>query len=182
MQRISWHIFCWNSIRHASTKNCWTILIFGHADSQPNIIYEAISCYFYVIPHHPLKKNPPTLQILLKSGMKDFNKSSNSISWIYWFRGKTSLLRVINGLFHMVHNPSTDLQNPIQGTVTNLHVIFSILQEHLINHGTTLILCIKLWSTSFPLLSSTLRLLKCHSEGKLLFQEASEFNFKQFCI
>jgi hypothetical protein len=185
MQCIIWHIFCWNSIQHASTKNCWTNLIFGHADSQPNIIYEAtINCCFHVIPppQNPLKKNYPTLRILLKFGMKDFNKSSNSISWIYWIRGKTSLLRVINGLFHMVHNPSTDLQNPIQGTVTDLHVIFSILQEHLINHGTTLILCIKLWSTSFPLLSSRLRLLKCYSEGKLLFEKASEFNYKQFCI
>ena len=53
----------------------------------------------------------------------------------------------------------------------------------LINQGTSLVtLCIKLWSTSFPLLSSILKFLTCHSEGRLLYTEASEFNYKQFCI
>jgi hypothetical protein len=111
------YIFCWNQYSMLPPRTVGTNLIFGHADSQPNIIYEAICCF------HVIKKNH-TLQILLKFGMKDFSKSSNSNSWIYWFIVKTSLLRVINGLFHMVYNPSTDLQNPVQGTVTDLHVIF----------------------------------------------------------
>lgn len=32
------YVFCWNSIQNASTKNCWTNLIFGHADSQQILI------------------------------------------------------------------------------------------------------------------------------------------------
>ena len=154
---------------------------FGHADSQQNLFAWGHKLF---PGYTTLPQKKPAPQILLKFGMKDFSyTSSNSNSWIYWFIVKTSLLKVINSPFHTEHNPSTDLQNPIQGTVTDLHVILSVLQEHLINQGTLLvILCIKLLSTSFPLLSSTQKFLKCHSEGKFLYKGASEFNYKQFCI